>query len=363
MKSRIVSIDIFRGLTMIFMIIVNTPGSWKHVYPPLRHASWHGCTPTDLIFPAFLFIVGVAMFYSLRKYGNSLNQSSLFRIFRRVAAIFIIGILLKMFPHFGRDLGSLRIMGVLQRIALAYGIAAILALSIKREQLWILIGATLLFYWGVLFVFGGSNPYSIESNLVRTIDIAILGKQHLYTGFGIAFDPEGLLSTLPAVITIITGYYAGSITGKGSKGGPAILKLILIGAASIGLGLAWDLLLPINKPLWTSSYVLYTSGISMVIYALLYLISDVLKFRGWEGPLNHFGVNALVAYILSVLWTKTLMIIPAGSTGSLYTWLYSGICVPLAGDLNGSLLFAIMQVVIIWVPVYLLFRKKIYIRL
>lgn len=365
-SSRLVSLDIFRGLTVAFMIIVNTPGSWKYVYPPLRHASWHGCTPTDLVFPFFLFIVGVSMWYSFKKYGHEINGGSVFRIFRRMFTIFAIGLFLAIFPYFGRDYSTLRIMGVLQRIALAYGIGALLCLTIKRDYLWIVIAFLLLLYWALLAFFGGADPYSLEGNLTLKVDPAILGINHLYKGFGIPFDPEGLLSTLPAVGTVIIGYYIGEIIGKGSASSKTVLKLLLFGASAVGLGLLWSIVFPLNKPLWTSSYVLYTAGLAMGVLALIYLVADVLKFRIWGTFFIVFGTNALFSYFLAGIWTRLMLFIKISSGDTkitLYNWFYEKVCVPVAGNMNGSLMFALIQVLLIWSVALILYRKKILIRL
>jgi predicted acyltransferase len=365
-SNRLVSLDIFRGLTVAFMIIVNTPGSWDYVYSPLRHAEWNGCTPTDLVFPFFLFIVGVSTWYSLKKYGLEISSGSVLRIVRRTITIFAIGLLMAIFPYFGRDYSNLRIMGVLQRIALAYGIASILCLTIRRDYLWIVVAVILLLYWALLAFFGGADPFSLETNLVRKIDIGLLGKNHLYTGFGIPFEPEGLLSTLPAVGTVIIGYYAGELIGKKSASGKTVLKLLLLGAGSAGLGLLWNLLFPINKPLWTSSYVLFTAGIAMGLFSLIYLIADVWKLQRWGAFFMVFGMNALFAYILSGIWTRLMLFIKIQSgTGkiTLYTWFYEKVCVPVAGHMNGSLMFALVQVLLIWGLALILYRKKILIRL
>jgi predicted acyltransferase len=365
-SNRLVSLDIFRGLTVAFMIIVNTPGSWDYVYSPLRHAEWNGCTPTDLVFPFFLFIVGVSTWYSLKKYGLEISSGSVLRIVRRTITIFAIGLLMAIFPYFGRDYSNLRIMGVLQRIALAYGIASILCLTIRRDYLWIVVAVILLLYWALLAFFGGADPFSLETNLVRKIDIGLLGKNHLYTGFGIPFEPEGLLSTLPAVGTVIIGYYAGELIGKKSASGKTVLKLLLLGAGSAGLGLLWNLLFPINKPLWTSSYVLFTAGIAMGLFSLIYLIADVWKLQRWGTFFMVFGMNALFAYILSGIWTRLMLFIKIQSgTGkiTLYTWFYEKVCVPVAGHMNGSLMFALVQVLLIWGLALILYRKKILIRL
>jgi len=365
-STRLVSLDIFRGMTVAFMIIVNTPGSWDYVYAPLRHAEWNGCTPTDLVFPFFLFIVGVSTWYSLKKYDHEINSSSLFRIFRRMITIFALGIFLAIFPYFGRDYSTLRIMGVLQRIALAYGFGALLCLTIKRDYLWIVVACILLFYWALLGFLGGADPYSLEGNIASKVDSAILGVNHIYKGFGRPFDPEGLLSTLPAICTVIIGFYIGELIGKGAAGGKPVLKLILFGAASTGLGLLWGLVFPIGKPLWTSSYVLYTAGLAMIFLAVIYFIADVLNFQWWGKFFLVFGTNALFSFFLAGVWTRLMLFIkfsPGGEKITLYNWIYQHLYVPIAGNMLGSLLFAIIQMLLIWLISLFLYRKKIFIRL
>jgi len=364
--GRLISLDIFRGLTIAFMIIVNTPGSWQYVYAPLRHAKWHGCTPTDLVFPFFLFIVGVSMWFSLRKYGHELNGSSFLRIVRRTASIFALGLFLNIFPSFGRDYSTLRIMGVLQRIALAYALGAIICMTINRNYLWIVTAVLLLLYWAVLAFFGGADPYSLEGNFALKVDQWILGTNHLYKGFGMPFEPEGLLSTIPSICTVIIGFYTGELVGKKSAGGKTVLKALIIGAALIGLGLLWNKLFPINKALWTSSYVLYTAGIAMMALSFIYWLADVVKFQKWGWFFMVFGTNALFSYFLAGIWTRLMLLIkiPADESQiSLYTWFYEKICVPVAGNLNGSLMFAIIQMLFIWIIALILYKRKILIRL
>jgi predicted acyltransferase len=365
-SGRLVSLDIFRGLTVAFMIIVNNPGSWEFVYPPLKHSKWNGCTPTDLVFPFFLFIAGMSTYYSLKKFGNEINGSSIFRIFRRMVTIFAVGLFLTIFPYFGRDYSTLRIMGVLQRIALAYGIGAMICLAVRREYLWIVIAVLLLLYWGILAFFGGADPYSLEGNFALKADLIIMGKNHLYKGFGIPFEPEGLLGTIPSVCTVIIGYFVGAMAGKGSASGKTVIKIILLGMAAVGLGYLWSMIFPINKPLWTSSYVLYTAGIAMGVLAIIFLISDVLKFQLWGTFFLVFGTNALFSYFLAGIWTKMLLFIQIQSGTdkvSLYGWFYDKVCVPIAGNFNGSLMFAIIQMLLIWCVALILYRKKIMIRL
>lgn len=365
-SGRLVSLDIFRGLTVAFMIIVNNPGSWSFVYPPLEHSKWHGCTPTDLVFPFFLFIVGMSTFYSLKKYGNEFNGGAFFRIIRRTITIFAVGLFLTIFPHFVRDYSTLRIMGVLQRIALAYGIGAIICLTVKRDYLWIVVAVLLLLYWGLLAFFGGADPYSLESNFALKTDLALLGKNHLYTGFGIPFDPEGLLGTITSVCTVIIGYFIGELTSQGAPSGKMVLKIILLGIASFGLGYLWNMIFPVNKPLWTSSYVLYTAGIAMGVFSVIYLIADVLKFQVVGTFFMIFGTNAMFSYFLAGIWIDTILFFNV-QTGngkmSLYQWFYEKVCVPIAGNLNGSLLFAVIQMLLIWGVALILYRKKIMIRL
>lgn len=364
-KKRLLSLDVYRGMTIAFMIIVNTPGSWQYVYAPLRHSEWHGCTPTDLVFPSFLFIVGVSMWFSMKKYGHNLNYSSVLKIIYRTAIIFAAGFILNWFPFAGKELSGIRIMGVLQRIALAYGIAAFLCILVKRQYLWVVSAIILLSYWALLYFAGGSSPYSLEGNVVLAVDRAILGKEHLYHGFGIAFDPEGLLSTIPAVANVIIGFIAGSILGKGQPDIRKVMKILLWGIALTLAGIVWDIWLPVNKPLWTSSYVLYTSGLSFIILALLYLIIDVFNWKRWAGFFKVFGMNALFIYMTASLWTKTMLLIRIGAEGekvSLYSWIYNSLCVPVLGYMNGSLMFAILQVLLMWLFVYILYRKRIFIK-
>jgi predicted acyltransferase len=364
--GRLISLDIFRGLTVAFMIIVNTPGSWSFVYGPLRHSRWNGCTPTDLVFPFFLFIVGVSMWFSLKKYGHELNGDASLRILRRIASIFALGIFLNVFPFFDRDYSTLRVMGVLQRIALAYGIGALVCMTVRRDYLWIVTAVVLLLYWGLIYFFGGHDPFSLEGNFVLKADRAILGSKHLYTGFGIPFDPEGLLSTLPAVCTVIIGYYTGEMVGKRSANGKTVLKLLVIGAALTGLGILWWRFFPVNKPLWTSSYVLYTAGIAMAVLSVIYWLADVVKFQIWGVFFVVFGINALFSYFLAGVWSRLMQLIRI-SVGenkiSLYTWGYEKVFVPLFGNMNGSLAFAVFQMLLIWSIALILYRKKVMIRL
>jgi predicted acyltransferase len=409
-SGRLMSLDIFRGMTIAFMIIVNTPGTWSHVYAPLRHASWHGCTPTDLVFPSFLFIAGVAMWYSLRKYNFEFSGPSGVRLVRRVLLIFAAGLFLNIFPHFARDYSTLRIMGVLQRIALAWGIGALIVLLVKRRYIWVITAILLFGYWALMYFFGGDDPYSLADNLARRVDIAVLGENHLYKGFGMPFDPEGLLSTLPATATVLLGFMTGGLISTRGSSWKTVGWLTILGALLIGAGLLWGKFFPINKAIWTSSYVLFAGGIGMVILALLLMIIDIFKIQGWKTigiivgagaviavtgfiwkmasagsydsmfiltvgllvivfalllKMNFFlpfGLNPMTTYLLAGIWTRTMLSIKIGEV-SLYNWIFTHICSPLFEEQKiASLLFAVIQVVIIWAFGYFLYRKKIIIK-
>ena len=409
-SGRLMSLDIFRGMTIAFMIIVNTPGSWNHVYAPLRHASWHGCTPTDLVFPSFLFIAGVAMWYSLRKYDFEFSGASVVRLVRRVLLIFAAGLFLNIFPHFARDYSTLRIMGVLQRIALAWGIGALIVLLVKRRYIWIITAVLLFGYWALMYFLGGADPYSLEGNLARRVDIAALGANHLYKGFGIPFDPEGLLSTLPATATVLIGFMTGGLIAKNSSSWRSVAWLAAIGALLVGAGLLWGKVFPINKAIWTSSYVLYAGGIGMIMLAALLMIVDIFKIHGWKTigiivaagavlavagfiwkmasaesydsmfiltvglvviafaillKLNFFlpfGLNPMTTYLLAGIWTRIMLTVKIGEM-TLYNWIFTHICSPLFEEQRiASLLFALIQVAIIWAFGYFMYRKKIIIK-
>jgi predicted acyltransferase len=365
-SNRLISLDIFRGLTVAFMIIVNTPGSWSHIYSPLRHSEWDGCTPADMVFPFFLYIVGVSIWYSLKKYGLELNSTSLFRISRRSVAIFGVGLFLAIFPYFNRDYSNLRIMGVLQRISLAYGLGALLCVTVRRDYLWSVAAGLLLMYWGILAIFGGNDPFSLDGNFVLKVDQAILGKDHMYNGFGRPFEPEGLLSTIPAIATVIIGFYSGELTGMKGHNIKTVFKLVFLGLGMTGSGIIWGKLFPINKPLWTSSYVLYTAGFAMLVFAVIYWIADVAKLKKWGSFFNVFGINALFSFFLAGIWTRLLLFIRFGTADgkiTLYDWLYENIFAVPAGNMTGSLVFAIFQMMIIWSFAYLLFRNKLIIKL
>lgn len=364
--NRYVALDVLRGITIVAMITVNNPGSWSHIYAPLRHSEWHGCTPTDLVFPFFLFVVGVSMFFSFSKYGNVLNRESFSRLAKRTVLIFAIGLFLNSFPQWAKDFSTLRILGVLQRIAIVYGLASLIVLSAKKSWLPYISAGILFVYWGILFYFGGDDPYSLEGNATIAFDRSIFGENHLYHGFGIPFDPEGLLSTIPAIVTALLGYMAGRLIRETEKK-KIPLQLLSAGTSGIVAGLIWSLFFPINKPLWTSSYVLYTAGWASVVLGILIWLIDIKSYKKWTSFFVVFGMNPLFIFALSGLWAITISRIIRFDNGdgkitNVYSWLYTHIFEPLAGPLNGSLLFALTHVCVFWLIAWLLYRKKIFIK-
>lgn len=365
-KGRLVSLDVFRGMTIAGMLLVNDPGSWAHVYAPLRHAEWHGWTPTDLIFPFFLFIVGVAMTFSFGKRveagadrGDLLRKAA-----KRAAILFFLGLLLHTFPWVNLDPGTVRIPGVLQRIAVAYLAASVIVLYTgARGQM--IVGAVLLLgYWALMTLVPvpgyGAGVLTPDGNLAAFLDRAILGTDHLWSESR-TWDPEGILSTLPAIGTVLAGVLTGHWIRSGRSGSTVTWGLLAGGVVGIILGALWGLVFPINKGIWTSSYVLFTAGMASVVLAVCYWTVDVKRWRGWTTPFVVFGVNAIAAYFLSGLFAQIIETVQVGDQ-SLKAWIYQNLFVPWAGPLNGSLAFAISFVLLWLALMWILYRRKIFIK-
>lgn len=364
--KRLMALDVMRGLTIALMIMVNTPGSWSYVYPPLLHSKWNGCTPTDLVFPFFLFIVGVSMWFSFKKFDKGITKQSLQKILKRSAIMFLLGLFLNGFPYF--DIENLRYFGVLQRIAIAYLFGALLCTQFNYKTLLIIFAGILISYWGLLYFGVSEGPYDLPTNLVRHVDLFLFSENHLYQGFGIAFDPEGLLSALPSIGTLLMGYFTGRFIDISSNTTEAVKKLLSNGAIVTFIGWSWDFIFPINKPLWTSSYVLYAGGLAMVFLAILLWIIDIKGFKKWATPFIHFGTNPLAIYMFSGIYVLTISYLvkiklPSGEVLSGYDYFYSQVCVPIAGNMNGSLLFAILHIIFFWFITYILYKKKIFIKI
>jgi predicted acyltransferase len=361
--NRYLSLDVFRGLTIAGMILVNTPGNDAFTYAPLHHARWHGFTPTDLVFPSFLFIVGVAMRFSFKAYQYELTPTLRAKILRRTALIFGIGYLVHTFPYYDFHLAHLRVLGVLQRIALCYLGASLLALLLSRRQLLLVSAGILVGYWLLLAAFG---DYELTTNAVRRFDLWLMGPNHLYHGEGLAFDPEGWLSTLPALVTVLLGYLTGQAIQQADDKDKLIVQMVLWGVVLTVAALVWNVVFPINKKLWTSPYVLLSAGIDLLILPVLIWAIDGKGWRGWTLFFVVFGANSIVAYALSEVLAVLLWHIPVteanGFPTHLYPWLYWHIFQPVFGHYPGSLAFAVTFVLVCWVVCYGLYRRKIFLK-
>jgi len=372
---RLASLDSFRGLAIASMILVNNPGSWSHVYPPLRHADWHGFTPTDQIFPAFLFIVGAAIPFTLARYrasGAAERGAFQRRLIRRVAALFALGLVLNasgMVMEWAVngapvDLATLRIMGVLQRIALAYLLAVALVLALPPRLQIAAVGLVLLGYWAALELVPvpgyGAGVLTPEGALPSYVDRLVLGPAHLYRAW---FDPEGLLSTLPAAASVMFGYAAGFWVKDSAVSSRVTARLAAAGLACLLVGVLWGLVLPLNKQLWTSSYVVFTAGGSLLLLALCYEVMEVRRWSWLGWPLQVMGVNAITLFFASGLVARLLNVVRAADGRSLHLWIYQDFFVPLAGRLDGSLAFALATVLVWWLVLYALYRRGWIIRI
>lgn len=367
--ERIIALDAFRGITIAAMVMVNQPGSWSYKYHQMSHCKWDGCTMTDLIFPFFLFIVGVAMWFSFQKFGQNLSKDLTLKILKRTLLIFLVGIFLNLsFQLLGKgaiNLSTLRITGVMQRIAISYGLGAILCLVLKPKQLLIASVGILLAYWGVLWGFGGAEPYTPESTIVGKIDIALLGKNHLRQGYPV--DASGFFGSIPAVVNVIWGYLLGRMISLNHNRKELVLNMFLIGIPAVLLAQVWNYSFPINKTLWSSSYVLYSTGWALITLAFFIWVIDIKLKRNWISPLLVFGVNPLFAYVFASLWgsiMSNLIKFPVnGEIVSLKSFLFNDVFAPIVGNMNGSLLYSVFIMVFYWAVLWVLNKKKIYIKL
>jgi predicted acyltransferase len=362
--SRNLALDVFRGLTLALMIIVNTPGSWGAQYGPLEHAAWHGFTLTDLVFPSFLFVVGGALCLSIKKFAGQTDAVFLRTVFRRGALIFLCGFLLYWFPFFKADgsfmpFATTRIMGVLQRIGLCYFFAALIVRYGGVRGALAFSIAALLGYWWILWHFG---DYTLAGNAARALDLVVLGAPHMYSGDGIPFDPEGILSTLPSIVNVLAGYLAIAWLQRRGRTTEAVMALLGAGAACLLLAYGWDALLPVNKKLWTSSYVLCTVGWDLVILAVLVWAIDLHGLRAGLPFFEVFGKNTLFIYLLSSVAVTVLARLHVGGT-SLYQWLFQTVFLSWADPYLASLLFAVAYMLACWLVAYAMDRRGIYVKL
>jgi predicted acyltransferase len=369
-RDRMLSLDVFRGLTIAGMILVNNPGTWGAIYGPLKHAEWHGWTPTDLIFPFFLFIVGISitLAFARRVESGDDQYDLLLKVFKRSAIIFGLGLFLNGFPYF--DLAEIRIPGVLQRIAVCYLIASLIFLKTSWRTQALVAIALLLVYWVLMTVvpvpgFGAGN-LDKEGNLAAYIDRWLLGS-HIWKG-GVVYDPEGLLSTMPSVSTTLAGILAGHWLRSGRTQLEKVGGLFFAGACAVAVGWAWHSFFPINKSLWTSSYVVFTAGMALQLLAICYWLVDIKGYRVWARPFIIFGVNALALFVFSGLLSRLMtdrhwqLMRAGGKMGNLQTFIFDNLFASWASPINASLFYALVYILFWLLLMWLLYRKDIFIK-
>jgi predicted acyltransferase len=362
-SERIVSVDFLRGLTVAGMILVNNPGSWEYIYAPLRHAGWHGCTPTDFIFPFFIFIVGVSVAYSLATIKNQPAQhgAAIRKIVKRSALLFLFGLILNFLTTF--DWETLRIPGVLQRISIVFLVSALLYLKTNIRTQIVLVFVLLVGYWLLLtqIPVPGIGPANLEpgTNLAAWVDSQVLcGHVWAVTQ---TWDPEGLLSTLPAIASALIGVVAGTCLRRSAKPQNTIVAMAMAGIILVAGAWLWNSTFPINKSLWTSSFVLYTSGVALLVLALCYWLMDIKGYKTGIRPFLAFGANAMTAYMLSEIVAIVLYSVSI-SGNTLKHLQFQALSFPEVNPQLVSFVLAIIWVVLIWVPINWMYRKKIFLK-
>jgi predicted acyltransferase len=361
LSARLVSLDAFRGATIALMVLVNTPGG-PHSYGPLNHSEWNGWTITDMVFPSFLWIVGVAIALSLgQRIAAGVPKSRLFlQVLRRAAVIFGLGLIVYAAPNF--DLSTQRLLGVLQRIAICYLIASSIYLTTRWRGQIVWIVALLVSYWLIMMLVPvpgyGAGDLAVGHNIANYVDGVVLGA-HNYANTK-NWDPEGLISTLPAIATALLGIVAGYILKLKRDLAERTTWLYLTGSILIALGLICDIWLPINKKLWTSSFTLFMAGMDFVIFAGFVWLIDGRGYRRYARPLAIMGMNAIAVYMASELVEEALSLIHVGGPGSpsVHEWIYQTIFAPLASPLNASLAYAICYVLLMYAIAYGMYRKR-----
>ncbi len=383
---RLLGLDIMRGITIAGMIMVNNPGSWGHIYTPLGHAEWHGLTPTDLVFPFFMFIMGVSTYFSLRRYDFRPSGAAVWKIVRRSAVIFLIGLAIAWLSLAlrgicsGRELidsvccfDRIRILGVMPRLAICYCVGSLLALVLRHRLLpWFIV--SLLVAYTVMLLAGNGFDFS-ESNIISVVDRAVLGESHMYhtsaDGVRLAFDPEGLLSTLPSIAHMLIGFMCGRMIVQVKDNYRRITNLFLIGTVLTFAGFLLSYGLPINKKIWSPTFVLTTCGLASSLLGLLIWVIDIKGYRRWCRFFEAFGINPLFMYCLGAVLTIIIgaVRVPYAAAEDGVTtvkgWIYEAVMMPLAGGdaTLASLIFALAFVGFNWIFGYWLYKKKIYIKI
>ncbi len=369
-SERLISLDVFRGITVAGMVLVNNPGDWSAVYAPLEHAAWNGWTPTDLIFPFFLFIVGIAVSLALgrRAAESEIKRGVYLKIFRRAAIIFALGLFQMAFPFF--DLPHLRFPGVLQRIAVCYLISSIIFLHTNWKQQTIIAAAGLLFYWLVMTLVpvpgGIAGALTPEGNFSGYIDRLIIGQNHMYSASKF-FDPEGIFSTIPAVVTCLAGVLTGTWLKSKNPAAEKVGAIFFFGVVLTVIGWIWNFWFPINKYLWTSSYVVFTAGLALCFLGVCYWLIDIKNYRKWAKPFIIFGSNALALYFFSSIFARIINNIKwqtaDGTATSVQQWIFQTFFSPLAASpFNASLIYSICYIFFWLFLMWILYRKRIFIK-
>ena len=363
-SQRLLSLDVFRGITIAGMILVNNPGSWEHIYWPLEHAAWSGWTPTDLVFPFFLFIVGVSITLALGKRVESggSNRDVYLKIVKRTLIIFAIGLFLNGFPYF--HLAELRIPGVLQRIAVCYFFASIIFLNTKvRTQIAIAIGL-LVFYWVLVRLVPApgyaAGDLTKDGSLPSFVDRTVFGT-HVWAQAKV-YDPEGILSTIPAIATTLIGVLTGHWLRTEKTRYEKAAGMFVVGAVCVAIGWVWNAFFPINKALWTSSYVFFTGGLALQFLSICYWLIDIKGYRRWAKPFEVFGLNAIALYVVADLLAELLGVIKVGGGDSLGGWLYAHAFSSWASPVNASLAMGICFVLVCLGLMWILYRRKIFLK-
>ncbi len=369
-QNRLLSLDVFRGMTIAAMVLVNNPGTWTSIYAPLKHAEWHGATPTDYIFPFFLFIVGIAIPLALGKRveQRGITRDVYLKIFRRFALIFLLGLFLAAFPFF--DFSTLRIPGVLQRIAVCYLIASLIFIHTNWKQQTLVAIALLFIYWALISLIPvpGCEATTIDDkacNLAAYIDRLVFGENHIWRSAKV-YDPEGILSTIPAISTTLSGVLTGIWLKTKRTDLEKVGAIFFFGIILTTLGWCWHSFFPMNKALWTSSYVVYMSGLALCFLGFCYWLIDIKGYKKWTKPFVIFGVNALALFVFSGLLGRILGVIKVtGAEGkeiSLQRWIFESIFLPFASPVDASLMYAISYIFLWLFLMWLLYRKRIFIK-
>jgi len=375
-------LDVFRGATVALMILVNNPGSWGHIFSPLEHATWHGCTPTDLVFPFFLFAVGNAMSFVMPKLALGTANDFWGKVIKRTLLIFAIGLFLNWSPFVKwsdnhlvfKVWENVRILGVLQRIALCYFFASVIVYYGKSRMALFIGMMILVIYWVLNILLGvPGHEYSLSGYFGNAIDQSILGVSHIYKGEGVPFDPEGLVSTFPAIVQVILGFLVGEYIQAKGKNFEMLSQVLLTGVVLVLAGWIWDFSFPINKKIWTSSYVLYTTGLAMITLGMFIYLLEFKEDKGkWSHFFDVFGKNPLFIFVLSGFLPRVLALLRwvdhTDEKGqpiyiSALPWFYEHICKNINSDLRvGSFLYALCFITFMFLLSYFLDKKKIYLK-